>query len=252
MARQTFIKRRFQQSTLVKIGQANKIIDDYLPRGFRLTIRQLHYQFVARGLYENTERSYKNLINTMRDARLAGLVDWDAIEDRTRTLQGGRGGWNGPADFIANVVEQYAEDWWQEQPYRPEVWIEKAALLGVIEDVCDRYGVRYYASRGDDAKSPSYDAGARFRKLRWCCTSPTMIRAGCTSHPLSSKSSRCSPAKRSRSAASRSPGGRCATRGPLCHPTSRKKPTGSTTATAMSSARSAGSLMHCRRMRSRD
>jgi hypothetical protein len=165
MACQTFTERRFQKSTLVKIEQANAIIGDYLPRGFRLTIRQLHYQFVARGLYENTERSYKNLINTMRDARLAGLVDWAAIEDRTRTLQGGRGGWDGPADFIADMIEQYADDWWQGQPYRPEVWIEKAALLGVIEDVCERYGVRYYASRGDDSKSPSYDAGKRFARI---------------------------------------------------------------------------------------
>src|SRR6185436_2908959 len=52
------------------------------------------------------------------------------------------------------------------QPWYPEVWIEKSALLGVIEDVCNRYGVRYYASRGDDSKSPSYEAGRyRFRGI---------------------------------------------------------------------------------------
>ncbi len=165
MSREKFIERRFKNATLVKIEQANRIIAEYLPRGYRLTIRQLHYQFVARGLYENTERTYKNLGNAMRDARLAGLVDWDAIEDRTRSLMGGRGGWDGPGDYIVSVAEQYAEDWWADQRYRPEVWIEKAALLGVIEDVCERYGVRYYASRGDDAKSPSYDAGKRFRRI---------------------------------------------------------------------------------------
>src|SRR5678815_5173771 len=73
------------------------------------------------------------------------------------------------------MVEDYTEDWWADQPYYVEVWVEKAALLGVIEDVCDRYGVRYYASRGDDGKSSSYQAGGRFRNVRSLGRKPLVL-----------------------------------------------------------------------------
>ena len=53
------------------IEQANIIIQEYLARGFTLTLRQLFYQFVSRALLPNTERSYKNLGAAIADGRLA-------------------------------------------------------------------------------------------------------------------------------------------------------------------------------------
>ena len=52
--------------------------------GYRLTLRQLYYQLVSRGAIANTVREYKNLSVTMTNARMAGLIDWDHIEDRSR------------------------------------------------------------------------------------------------------------------------------------------------------------------------
>ncbi len=90
--KEAFISRRFQKATLVVIEQANAILGEYQRLGFVLTLRQLFYQFVARALLGNTERSYKNLGSVVTNARLAGLIDWAMIEDRTRELNGGRGG----------------------------------------------------------------------------------------------------------------------------------------------------------------
>ena len=84
---EAFIEKKFAHSSLAIIKQANAIIADYAAQGFRLTLRQLYYQFVARDLIANTQRSYKRLGNIISEARLAGLVDWDAIEDRTRNLE---------------------------------------------------------------------------------------------------------------------------------------------------------------------
>ena len=202
--KEAFISRRFQKATLVVIEQANAILGEYQRLGFVLTLRQLFYQFVARALLGNTERSYKNLGSVVTNARLAGLIDWAMIEDRTRELNGGRGGWDGTTDFIADMIERYAEDPWENQPYRPEVWIEKTALLGVIEGVCSRYGVRYYASRGDDAIEPASGSGVFSTKVksRSCCTLPTTIRVAFTSPARSATSWRCSLVCRSRCAAS--------------------------------------------------
>ncbi len=82
----------------------------------------------------NTQKSYKRVGNVINDARLAGLIDWDAIEDRTRnTITNSH--WKSPARILDSVVDSYAADKWADQPYRVEVWIEKEALAGVFEPV---------------------------------------------------------------------------------------------------------------------
>ena len=82
-----YIEKRFNSSTTSLIGSANKIIDEYLEKGFRMILRQLYYQFVVRNLIPNKRSEYKRLGVIVSDGRLAGLIDWDAIEDRGRNVQ---------------------------------------------------------------------------------------------------------------------------------------------------------------------
>lgn len=161
--RERFIPINFQAATRAVIEQANAIIVEYGAQGFVLTLRQLFYQFVSRALIENTLRTYKRLGGIINNGRLAGLIDWGAIEDRTRALKT-HASWDSPEEIIKIVAEQYAEDPWEHQLYRPEVWIEKAALLGVIEGVCTEYRVPYFASIGNNSQSEMYKAGKRFAR----------------------------------------------------------------------------------------
>ena len=48
-------------STVETVDQANSIIAEYQAQGFRLTLRQLFYQFVSRELIENSQREYNRL-----------------------------------------------------------------------------------------------------------------------------------------------------------------------------------------------
>ncbi len=43
--------------------------------------------------------------------------------------------WDSPGEIVEGAAQQYREDLWLGQKYRPEVWIEKDALIGVIEGV---------------------------------------------------------------------------------------------------------------------
>ena len=79
--------KKFSLLTAETIHQAEAIVSEYQAQGFSLTLRQLYYQFVARGLIANTERDYKRIGNIVSDARRAGLIDWNAIEDRTRFIR---------------------------------------------------------------------------------------------------------------------------------------------------------------------
>jgi hypothetical protein len=82
-----YIDRKFSDDRMTTIETANEIIEDYANQGYILTLRQLYYQFVARGLIENSERSYKNLGGLVADGRMAGYIDWDGIEDRGRGVK---------------------------------------------------------------------------------------------------------------------------------------------------------------------
>lgn len=78
----------FRGKSLELINLVNQVINEYKNQGYELTLRQTYYQLVARGYIPNNERSYKNIGNLINDGRLAGLIDWYSIVDRTRNLRG--------------------------------------------------------------------------------------------------------------------------------------------------------------------
>jgi len=150
----------FTAATTDRIDQANAILAEYTAAGYVLTLRQLYYQMVARDLLPNTEREYKNFGNAISRGRLAGLIDWDAIEDRTRTVAS-RPHWDGVADIIRACSREYARDLWAAQSNYCEVWIEKEALIGVIDRMCAEWDVPYSACRGYTSQSALWRAAQR-------------------------------------------------------------------------------------------
>jgi hypothetical protein len=177
MAYEKFIDKNFQAKTLTIIEHAREITEDYKRRGFTLTLRQLFYQFVARDLLPNKQAQYKRLGNIVDEARQAGLLDWSTIEDRTRNVER-PSVWTSPESIIRAVAEQYQEDPWRGQKYRPEVWIEKDALVGVVEPVCERFKVPYFACRGYTSQSEAYAAGKRFQAYRRQGFTPIVLHLG--------------------------------------------------------------------------
>jgi hypothetical protein len=149
----------------VVVTRANQVLENYRQQGITLTIRQLYYQFVSKNWLKNTERSYKKLIDMMSKARLAGLVDWDAIEDRTRNLQT-ISTWDSPSDIIHGAVRSYQRDLWANQENRIEVWIEKEALASVFETVCDTLRLDFMPCKGYMSLSEMHTAGRRLRDRR--------------------------------------------------------------------------------------
>lgn len=177
MAVEAFIEREFRGSSLAIIDQANAIIAAYQAQGFTLTLRQLYYQFVSRDLLANKQSEYKRLGSIINDARLAGHIDWSAIEDRTRNVRT-HSWWDSPANIIESAAAGYAENLWSSQDFRVEVWIEKDALIGVVEPVCTRFRVPYFACRGYSSQSEQYAAGQRFRRQIRNGRTPLVLHLG--------------------------------------------------------------------------
>ena len=158
--KEEFVHTDFHKPTLELIDKANQIIGEM--SGFTLTLRQLYYQFVSRGWIENTQNGYVKIKKIVNDGRLSKLIDWDAIEDRTRNLESNTH-WDSPSEIIENCYYSYRIDKWANQKYHVEVWIEKEALAGVIEGICKRLDVSWFCCRGNPSQSEMYKAGKRLK-----------------------------------------------------------------------------------------
>lgn len=155
--------KNFQAKTMAIIEQAEAICTNYANQGYDLTLRQLYYQFVARGLLPNNQQSYDRLGVIVNDARLAGLIDWNHIVDRTRNLAG-MTHWEDPAQIINATVHSFHLERWEDQPTRVEVWVEKEALAGVVARAARVWDVDYFSCRGYVSQSEMYSAGNRLKR----------------------------------------------------------------------------------------
>lgn len=166
MAKIAYKTLRMQGRSLRVVEKANEFIESYLAQGLQLTLRQLYYRFVAANLIPNKLQAYKKLGHTLSEARLAGLVDWDAIIDR------GRGAtrheqFAGPADALDNLFERYRRDRWADQPTYVEVWCEKDAIAGVLEPLTEEFHVPLMSNRGYSSQTAMRDSANRFLAAQW-------------------------------------------------------------------------------------
>lgn len=153
-----YISRKFTAGSLTLIETVNVIIAEYQAQGFDLTLRQIYYQLVARGLLANRQTEYRRVGGIINNGRLAGLISWRAIVDRTRHIRR-NSHWEEPYGILRSAAYSYLEDRWTDQVWRPEVWIEKDALIGVIANICGEYDVPYFSCRGYTSQSAMWQAG---------------------------------------------------------------------------------------------
>lgn len=145
--KQAYKNKTFRRESMALIQIIHDIGEEYAMMNLILTTRQAYYQLVARGHVENTMRSYKRVADLINEAKMAGLLDWDWFEDRTREFQR-RGVWSTPEQMVRACAQQFYMDMWSSQERRVFVIIEKEALVGVLSDVCHRFGVPILAARG--------------------------------------------------------------------------------------------------------
>jgi hypothetical protein len=159
--RERYVDKKFQKQSLTMIERCNDIIEEFAGKGHKMTIRQLYYQLVARGVIGNTIQNYDNIVALMTNARLAGLVDWDAIEDRTREFID-RSHWYGVKTMLRSAADWYHENMWEEQESPVFCVVEKEALAGIFEHLFHKWDIPVLPARG----YPSATALREFAKRR--------------------------------------------------------------------------------------
>lgn len=159
--KQKFRAVNFRRASLERIAFCNEIIEDYQAQDLRLTLRQLYYQLVSRNIIPNVEKSYKNLSTLVSDARLAGLMDWDAIEDRVRTPRK-TSDWLNVKDLAESALAVFRLPRWDRQKNYVELWVEKDALAGVLDPIARKYHITLMVNRGYSSQSAMHESAVRF------------------------------------------------------------------------------------------
>jgi len=152
------------------MGKANKerlsiingIIEEYQEQGYVLTLRQLYYQLVSRDVVPNKQSEYSKLSTLLKEGRMAGIVDWEAIEDRLRKPSS-PASFENPEEILKAAINQYALPRQAGQKTYVEVWVEKDALSGVLKRVTEKYHVPILVNRGYSSASAMFDSYQRFK-----------------------------------------------------------------------------------------
>lgn len=161
MAKIKFRKIKMSAANKRRLKLINEIIEEYQAQGYVLTLRQLYYQLVSRDIIPNKQAEYSKLSNLLKEGRMAGIVDWEAIEDRLRKPSR-PAAFDSPQDIINQALRQYRKDRQLGQNTHIEVWVEKDALSGVLKRVTEKYGIRIMVNRGYSSASAMYDSYERF------------------------------------------------------------------------------------------
>lgn len=137
-----------------------KIIDEYKEAGYLLTLRQLYYQLVSRDIIPNKVSEYSKLSTLLVKGRMAGIIDWDSIEDRIRKPYIPYYVKN-VADALDDTVSQYRLNRQSNQDVYIELWVEKDALSGVLRRITSEYHINLMVNRGYSSCTAMYDAYKR-------------------------------------------------------------------------------------------
>lgn len=160
--REQYITKRPQANMLNLISQIQHITEEYMSNGYSLSVRQIFYQLVSRDLIANTEKDYQNVIRACTTGRLMGAIDWSVIVDRTRS-RNYLPNWSSPEKLMRAAAKQYHRDWWENQPYYLECWVEKEALADVVYTAASAYDVSGFACKGYSSLTSMYDTAGRMK-----------------------------------------------------------------------------------------
>lgn len=127
---------RTRADFIMRVAQlVHDVVDEVGPT----TIRAIYYRAVMTQLVESGP-GYEEIRKAVADGRDTGLVPWNYIIDRGRDLI--RPLYHQQLhEELQRLLENYSADLGAGQRFRIEVWLEQAALEGVVWPVCEEFGV---------------------------------------------------------------------------------------------------------------
>ena len=112
-----------------------------------MTVRQVFYQGTVRGFIEKTEAGYAKVQTDLVWMRRRGVLPYGWLADNTR-WQRKPATFDGIEQALVSTAHFYRKSLWADADAYVEIWLEKDALAGVVNDVTDEYDVPLMVARG--------------------------------------------------------------------------------------------------------
>jgi hypothetical protein len=122
-----------------------------------MTVRQLFYQGVVRGLFYKSELGYNRVWADSKTMRLSGEVPYDWLEDNTRSVSRPRT-YTSPSAALESTARRYRKSFWADADCQVQIWLEKDALSSIVYQATQEYDVPLYVARGFSSLSFLYSA----------------------------------------------------------------------------------------------
>jgi hypothetical protein len=150
------------------IEVARAILEQQQP----MIIRLLFYQMVGLdnqtkceiGGFGNSQKDYRRVSRMMTKAREDKRVPWNWIVDRSRPTYVPQV-WDDLAGYLHTVKQCYRKDYWSNQPVHCEIWCEKDAVIGSIEDLTSELGVIVRVGRGFQSSARVREIASLFNRI---------------------------------------------------------------------------------------
>jgi hypothetical protein len=142
------------------------LVDDH-----PMTVRQVFYQLVSRGVVAKTEGEYKQtVVRLLTKMRRQGELPFGWIADNTRWMRKPRT-YSSIEEMLQLTAQTYRRALWDSQPAYVEIWLEKDALAGVVYDETEPWDVPLMVTRGYPSVSYLYEAAQAIS----ACEKPTYL-----------------------------------------------------------------------------
>src|SRR4051812_49885394 len=105
-----------------------------------MTVRQVFYQAIVRGLVEKSEAGYAKVQTDLVRMRRVGEMPYGWLADNTR-WQRKSPTFGSPEEALAETARLYRKALWADADAYVEVWLEKDALAGTIISVTGKFDV---------------------------------------------------------------------------------------------------------------
>jgi hypothetical protein len=129
-----------------------------------VTARQTYYMAVAAGVCPKTENSYRRTLRVLGQAREVGSMPWEWIADNTRWVRQAETH-SDLASALDDMQRHYRRDYWRDQPWRVEVWVESDSIASFISGTTHQMGVPLYVCKGQASKSYIKNAADTSQRL---------------------------------------------------------------------------------------
>ena len=162
------IKR--QRATKAAVAARREMLRAIVDAQKPMTVRQVFYAATVRGIVEKAESGYRKVQVDLAEMRRTGTLPYHWLADSTRWMRKPRT-YGSMAEAVEETARLYRRDLWSRAERRVEIWLEKDALAGVVDDITYGFDVPLMVTRGYASLSFLYDAAEYIT----ACGIPTIV-----------------------------------------------------------------------------